>query len=371
MTQSPLQQRIHDHIANLEGKLSFADFMQLALYTPGLGYYMADNLKFGKQGDFITAPTLSPHFARSLANELAPLIKEHGLTTLIEFGAGDGSLCRDLLLALKNKQALPEHYLIVELSGGLKALQAETIQSESPELVDRVSWCQSLPEEPLDAIVIANEVLDAMPVHRFAIVEGELKEGVVLSDGEQFTEAFEPPSSRLSDALAPLLPSLPHNYHSEINLNVRPWLNSIRSCLNKGVVFLIDYGFNTQTYYHPSRHMGTVMCHKQHKAHPNPYVDVGEQDITAHVDFGWVAHHARSLDFSLLGYTSQGAFLLANGLLEQLNDLDEKARFNANQVVKQLTLPQEMGELFKVLALGVKVDARLSGFSMVDLSHQL
>ncbi len=365
-----LTETIKKKIKEQKGLISFHDFMHLALYAPNNGYYTGDKIKFGKHGDFTTAPEMTPLFAKTICSELTPLIKIKEFTNILEFGAGSGRLALDLLLSLEASHALPEYYFIIEVSGHLKAKQIETFKTHAPHLLKRVKHLDTLPKTPINAIVIANEVLDAMPVHRFRIHEDQLQESFVTFNDGQFAEVFSKPSSALETTLNPLLP-LPEGYISEINLYIKPWLKALSQSIHKGLVLLFDYGFSTDEYYHPDRAHGTLMCHHQHKANSNPFAHIGEQDITAHVDFGYVRFCVESLKMQLLGYTNLAGFVMSNGILHLSEANDEASRFKDNQAIKQFTMPQEMGEIFKAMAIGIAFEAPLKGFMLRDLSRML
>lgn len=342
--------------------------MQEALYAPGIGYYTGGLLKFGKEGDFVTAPELSPLFANTLANQCEQVLQVLSTdndsntlpTTILEFGAGTGKLAANLLRALEAKDCLPAHYVIIELSAELQSRQAATIKAIGPQLAERVSWRNTLPTEPINGVIIGNEVLDAMPVTLFKQDSQALKEATVtVSTDSSLLLDWRTATPQLTQAIESLGIDFQPGYTSEINHLIAPWINSLSTCLHQGVCLLIDYGFPAHEYYHPQRHMGTLMCHFQHHAHSNPLILTGIQDITAHVDFTLVANAAVDAGFQVTGFTNQAAFLLNCGLLEQANESHARE-------IKQLTLPTEMGELFKVMALTKEWDAPLLGFSQHD-----
>ncbi|QRN04893.1 SAM-dependent methyltransferase [Legionella sp. MW5194] len=351
------------------GEIPFVEFMQHALYAPGSGYYSAGLQKFGAEGDFITAPELTPLFAQTLAVQCQQILKELDRPVLFEFGAGSGRLCVDLLKALEALQCLPEQYLIMEVSGNLRQRQHQLIQTELPHLQTHVQWLERWPEQGFDGVMIANEVLDAMPVHRFLQTEqGLLESWISVDEQGQLSERFKPcDNSRLINYLQQALPDLPCPYQSEVNLFTEDWLKECSRILHRGAMLLIDYGFPRHEYYHPDRNQGTLMCHFRHHAHSNPLIHVGEQDITAHVDFTQVAEAGHDAGFHVAGYTNQASFLLANGLLSLLERIaDGPQRIRAQQAVKQLIQPEEMGELFKVIALTKGIDFPLQGFLLHD-----
>lgn len=352
-----------------QGDLPFVEFMQQALYAPNLGYYSAGLQKFGAQGDFITAPELTPLFGQTLANQCKQVLATLSKPLLFEFGAGSGRLCVDLLTALEQLDCLPEAYHILEVSSNLRHRQQELIQEEIPHLFERVKWLDRWPKETFKGVVIANEVLDAMPVHRFSQTQEGLMEGFVSLDAfGELVEVFKPcTNQRLLREVQKSLPKEQKPYQSEINLFIEDWIQQCYAMLAEGVMFLIDYGFPRHEYYHPDRNTGTLMCHYRHHAHTNPLVHLGEQDITAHVDFTQVAEAAHAAGFHVAGYTNQASFLLANGLLSLLEKpRDEYNQLKARQAVKQLVQPSEMGELFKVIALAKNTDLAITGFQLQD-----
>jgi SAM-dependent MidA family methyltransferase len=276
-----------------------------------------------------------------------------------------GRLCVDILKQLQRLDALPDAYYILEVSGHLKARQQTLIAKEMPEYLSRVIWLTQWPERPFNGVVIANEVLDAMPVNRFLQTEAGLLESYVgFNDARQLEESFRPcDNARLSAYVNQALPALPLPYLSEVNLFIDDWFKHCDAMLNKGAMFIIDYGFPRHEYYHPDRNQGTLMCHHQHLAHTNCLAYPGEQDITAHVDFTHVAEAAHAAGFHVAGFTSQAAFLLSNGLLELAKN---DHHFSTANQLKQLIQPSEMGELFKVIGLTKQFDDFLQGFQLQD-----
>lgn len=354
---------------SLHQELPFVEFMQLALYAPGEGYYSSGLQKLGKQGDFITAPELTPLFGKTLANQCQQIMQSLESPDILEFGAGSGALCVAILAHLEELHCLPEHYYILEVSANLRHRQAQLIQQKIPHLASKIVWLEQWPVIPFNGVVLANEVLDAMPVHRFLLKEDELLESYVTFDKQQqLQEVFKPcQNTRLRRYIEERLKLNTYPYLSEVNLFLDEWIAAIYRSLNQGMVLLIDYGFPRHEYYHPDRHQGTLMCHYQHHSHPNPLVHPGAQDITAHVDFTHVAEAGQQAGFHVAGYTNQASFLLANGLLSFVAALDEEvAQIKAKQAIKQLTQPSEMGELFKVIALNKGMDIDLIGFQLLD-----
>ena len=335
------------------GVIGFDEYMQMALYEPGLGYYSGPSIKFGALGDFVTAPEISPLFGGCLARQAAALIRQGCSASILEFGAGSGKLCAQILTALPTL----EHYQILDLSAELKQRQEYYLRTQlTAELFAKIEWLNRLPEV-FDGIVIANEVLDAMPVHLLSKQEDWLELGVGY-DGQGFTWQSYPPGKQVSAAIRALetgLGELPQDYRCEVNLNYAPWFSALAQSCRSAVVLIIDYGYEQREYYHPSRNRGTLDCYYQHRLHFDPLIYPGLQDITAFVDFDACADAAETNGFEITGLVTQGQFLFANGLLEaaqqQAEDGDINAQLALSQQVKTLSLPQEMGEKFKVLAL--------------------
>ncbi len=366
---------IQTAMASRNGAIDFAHFMNMALYEPGLGYYSAGTHKFGEQGDFITAPEISPLFAQTLANPVANVLQQMDQGNIIEFGAGSGILAVNILRALEALNQLPEQYFIVELSASLQQRQQQLIQQQIPHLQHKVCWLNQLPAEKINAAVIANEVLDAMPVQRFVINNNQIQQLFINSKLE--LQAL-PASDDLIHAVQHIENELhyqfPDGYSSEINFFIQPWLQSIGDSLNQAAIFLIDYGYHRAEYYSPERHMGTLMCYFQHRSHDNPLWYPGLQDITAFIDFTAVAEAAVQTGFDVDGYTSQANFLLASGLGEiverQFSD-NIQTQLALSQQVKSLTLPSEMGERFKVMALAKNLPQKIPGFELRDFRDRL
>lgn len=375
-----LQQKIRQMLKR-HGMMSFPRFMEMALYTPGLGYYASGLPKIGQQGDFITAPEISPIFSRCLARQAAQVLETLEKPNVIEFGAGKGTMAKDILLELEAINQPIEHYYIVELSADLRVRQQETLQALPEALFNKVVWLDQLPKDPLQGVILANEVLDAMPVERLRLEEEQSLRGYVAynEDKQRFEWDYHPITDstlqKASNAILKLIGTPPpsRGYETEINLNIHPWLQSLADFLSQGAVLLIDYGYSRKEYYQPSRHMGSLRCHYQHRAHGDPFFYPGLQDITAHVDFTSVAESGFDTGFKISGYTTQAHFLMSSGLLEMSGDptADITESLKIAQQIKTLTLPDEMGESFKVIALTKEVDLSLIGFKLRDLRHQL
>lgn len=359
---------IREEIELNQGWISFARYMELALYAPGLGYYTSCSEKFGPRGDFVTAPEMTPLFAQALARQVEEIMAESA-PAILEFGAGTGRLAADLLAALAARDALPQHYDIVEISSDLQARQRQTL-ANTPALQNPIKWLESFPPQ-FSGVVLANELLDAMPVHLVTWrPQGIFERGVSLGEKGDFVFNERPASGILLNqarAIAETYP-LPTDYESEVALAAPSWLKECGERLQTGALLLIDYGFPRRELYHPQRHGGTLRCHYQHRAHGNPFFMPGLQDITAHVDFTSLAFAAEESGLELYGFTGQGQFLINCELLDGLSALDPISTEyrQAAAAIHRLLLPQGMGETFKVIALGKRIDGALRGFSQGD-----
>ena len=365
MTNEPssLTSALREHIAKAidaaGGWIGFDRFMELALYTPGLGYYANDTAKFGAMpasgSDFVTAPELSPVFGQVLANQVREALDATATDEVWEFGAGSGALAAQLLGALGDRV---RRYTIVDLSGSLRARQ----QALLAPFGDRVAWADRLPDA-IEGVVVGNEVLDAMPVQLLARHQGVWHErGVTLAEDGAFAWADQP---------TPLSPPVeiegPHDYLTEIHPQGEAFMRTLAAHLARGAAFLIDYGFGEGEYYHPQRHMGTLVCHRAHQVDSDPLAHVGLKDITAHVNFTAMALAAQEAGLNVLGYTTQAHFLINCGLLSKLELLAQAPRAQA----AKLMMEHEMGELFKVLAVGPGHPWVPRGFAHGDRTHRL
>lgn len=358
--------RLREAIDESGGAVDFSEYMQRVLYEPGLGYYVAGHRKFGAEGDFVTAPQMGDLFGRCLARQCGQVLATLGGGDLLEFGAGTGQLAVQLLGALEASDRLPAHYFILELSPDLRDRQRCTIEHHRPDLLPRCRWLEHLPER-FEGVVVANEVLDAMPVERFRVTEAGLEIIQVVWSGESFIETTRPAAG---DELVEIAgKELPPGYESEAGVLAQQWVAGIGDWLDCGVVLIIDYGFPAHEFYHPERSRGTLMCHTRHRAHTDPYRYIGMQDITAHVDFSALAEQAANSGLEVLGFTHQAAFLLSLGLLDLVQadmEASPDAQWPLSQQVQTLTQSYEMGELFKVLALGRNFPGELAGFEYLD-----
>lgn len=367
-----LTERIRTDIDTHGGAIDFSRFMELALYAPGLGYYSAGQQKFGAGGDFVTAPELGPLFARCLARPCAQVLTALAGADILEAGAGSGALAADLLHELETLDNLPRNYFILELSAELRARQTQTLKLKAPHLFDRVRWLETLPAKGFRGVVFGNELLDAMPVERFRVTAAGLQQLQVGWQGDRFVWCERSADAALLRRIGVL--RLPAHYTSEINFLAEAWVGSVADRLTEGMVLLVDYGFPRVEFYHPQRAGGTLMCHYRHRAHADPLIYVGLQDITAHVDFTAIAEAGCAAGLELLGYTSQAAFLLdceLEKIMAASDPDDVRTHLALTQQIKKLTLPQEMGELVKVIALGRGLDMPLAGFRQQDRRARL
>lgn len=466
--------RLRETIRAAGGWLSFESFMELALYAPGLGYYSAGSAKIGASGDFVTAPEVSDLFSRCVAGQCAEVLSTTG-GEILELGAGTGRMAAVVLESLAAAEVLPDRYAILEVSADLAERQRDRLRSLPARIRERVVWLDRLPERPLRGVVLANEVLDALPCRRFVVAREALAKGApavgpasvglsapagaaiepgtvgsradvgpsanvgvgavgvgpgaavgpdaavgpgaairpgpdvgsgpgvltrdaspavsgsgdpssssvgsvlelgVALDGDEFVERAAAPDGELAGACETLLRELPEplapGYTSEVCLRVEPWIASLGECLERGLILLFDYGLPRTHYYHPQRTTGTLRCHFKQRAHDNPYINVGVQDITAWVDFTRVAEAAVAAGLDVSGFCTQAAFLLGTGierLVAGAHGVVEQTRRSGE--ARRLLMPGEMGEAFKVMALTRDYDASLGGFALRDLRHSL
>ena len=358
-----LREHIVEAIRAAGGWLGFERFMELALYTPGLGYYANGVPKFGTMpqsgSDFVTAPELSPLYGKVLAAQIAEVFEETGVDEIWEFGAGTGALAKQILQALGPKV---KRYTIVDLSGSLRARQQQTLESFG----DQVAWAEQLPEA-IHGVIVGNEVLDAMPVQLIHRQGGEedgiwSERGVIVADDGSF--AWE---DRLTDARPPIDILGPQDYLTELQPQGEAFMRTIAERLKRGAAIFIDYGFPEGEYFHQQRHMGTLVCHRAHQVDFDPLVDVGLKDITAHVNFTGMALAAQDAGLEVLGYTNQAHFLLNCGIATEMEKSPQKERSQAAKLVME----HEMGELFKVLMLGAGETWIPMGFARGDRTHRL
>lgn len=373
-----LNQHIRGAINKAGGWIPYSAYMEQALYAPGLGYYSAGASKLGREGDFVTAPELSPLFGKVLARQVSSLFLNLA-PTLLEVGAGSGALAASLLEELQQLGALPDQYFILELSADLRQRERDTLAARVPHLLERVTWLDRLPPS-FSGVVIGNEVLDAMPVEVFRITGDKIEQaveqaGVAIKD-DAFGWSFRPAPDALARMVGTL--GLAAGYRSEVALAAPAFIASLAKIMEKGVALFIDYGFPRHEYYHPQRSEGTLMCHYRHRAHDDPFFLPGLQDITAHVDFSAIASAAADNGLDVLGYATQAQFLINCGITNVLAACAAESAgapsagyLTLTNGAQRLLSPAEMGELFKVIALGRGIEAPLPGFSSGDKTHTL
>jgi SAM-dependent MidA family methyltransferase len=369
-------QRVIDAIAAHDGWLPFDEYMNLVLYAPGLGYYSAGAVKIGSGGDFVTAPEISPLFGHCVARQCAEFLRGTA-GELLELGAGTGRLAADVLAELARLGALPSRYSILEISAELRERQRLTLASLPPALRSRVQWLESLPAAPMSGLILANEVADALPFERFVVTgEGVAAEGVSRSGTGGLELCSRPAPAALRAEFARLQASLPvplaSGYRSEICPRLDAFVHSLADCLREGAVLLFDYGLGRAERYHPQRDAGTLQCHFRHRAHGDPLLYPGLQDITAWVDFTRVAEAAVRGGLHVAGYCTQAAFLLASGIEAELAAITPQGdRSRRAAEARQLLLPGELGETFKAMALTRAAGQSPSGFTVQDLRRLL
>jgi len=362
--------------------LPFVEVMQQLLHAPGLGYYSAGAHKIGSAGDFITAPEISPFYGYAIANQCADVLKvTQG--SILEFGAGLGTLAKDILVQLESIDCLPEHYYIVEISADLKQRQQQRLQKEIPHLYSIISWLDELPKNDFKGVILANEVIDAMPVHLFEMTSKGMKDVQVVKgdDGELALQLSNDLSSAVEDWLEReeiQQIDFQEGYRSEVNLAMESWIKALANSLKQGLILLIDYGYPRHEYYLTERNQGSLICHYRHHSHDQVLFLPGLQDITAHVDFTAVAESAFEAGLDVSGYTNQASFLSGCGILHMAEksvegDLDKQMKIA--QKLRTLIMPDEMGEMFKMIALTkdlpFEIGTQLIGFSLGDLRHTL
>ena len=356
------------------GPMPFDRYMQMALYEPGLGYYVNGLHKFGAEGDFVTAPEQGSLFAMALAKTLQPVAERIAADwTLMEIGPGSGALARDLLEHLETP---PSRYLLLETSAVLRDVQAETLTSLPEHLQARIEWIDAPPTEGFHGAIVANEVLDALPVKRFEITPQDVAELAVNWDGQRLGWHTTEPDQRLRTAFEhlqdDLVNPLPVGFCSEICVDQSAWLASVTRPLKSGLALMIDYGYPRTEYYLPERSAGTLVAHYRHRAHFDPFVWPGLNDLSAFVDFTALAEAAVEIELEVAGFSSQAGFVLGSGIAEELAAIeDPNKQLERSSELKKLVLPGEMGEKFKLMALTRNLADPLWEFTLSDQRHRL
>jgi SAM-dependent MidA family methyltransferase len=365
-----LNNYISELIEANQGWVSFASFMHEALYHPQLGYYASGLQKFGPGGDFITAPELSRFFGMTVGRQVKQVL-DVVEGNVLELGAGSGKLCRDILSSLESQGRLPDRYLILEPSESLARRQRELLSELSPRLFERIHWLRELPEQ-FEGVIIANEVFDALPVHILKFDNGETFERGVCRSSEGFSWSDRKLSKEM-EALAPEPPSA-NSYITEFCPAAFGLMNDLASVLSSGAMLIFDYGYEADSYYHPDRVSGTLMCYHRHQADTFPLLEPGEKDITAHVNFSLLAHAATDAGLDLIGYCNQAQFLVNAGittLLEEIDPSDSAQYYPAVSAVQKLLSSDAMGSVFKAMCVSRQVDLTMIGFTDGDRRYRL
>lgn len=372
-----LSRHLYELIEAEGGAIPFSRYMELALYAPGLGYYSAGATKFGESGDFITAPELGSLFSRTLANAAAKLLRPIGDSDILELGGGSGAMAEVMLKRLAELDCRPQHYRILEPSADLRQRQQRRLEARlSADLFARVQWLDALPDEPWSGLLVANEVLDALPATRFVIRDGEPRELYVEVREGRLRLTERQADTMLIAAIQRIEQSLdrrlPEGYVSELLVQLPWWLGAVSASLQRGLVLLIDYGYPRREHYLGERNQGTLVCHYRHRAHADPFLWPGLNDISSFVDFTAVAEAGVAAGLELAGFSSQASFLLGNGLEQELAmpAVDERAQRARNEEARKLVLPGEMGERFRVIGLERGIDASAL-FAFGDQSGRL
>ena len=370
-------ERVKQEINNHNDSIGFDKYMEIVLHDPSVGYYNYRHEIFGESGDFTTVPEFSAHLAYCLAHACAKLIYDDAKRDILEIGAGNGKLASEIISYLITWGQIPNRYYIYEPSISLREKQKEHFEKEIPEHVSIIEWLPDLSCKIETAIILANEVLDALPVNCFQVQNESIQERcVAISDEGNFTWRLQNPSGELDAALdyitVMLNEPLGENYCSELNLNLEDTLLKWSDCCSQCIMFLIDYGFPQTEYYHPQRNMGTLRCYFNHQLSEDPFLIPGLQDITADVDFTAVAKVAKYLKMGVLSFSSQRNFMLANNLLDwRPSGQDEMERIAQIAQLKQLTLGSTISERFQVMVLGKGIDYGADRFSLRDMRIRL
>ncbi len=382
--QDRLSAKIQSELFKQDGKIPFSQFMQMALYEPGLGYYQNNLHKFGEKGDFITAPEMGSNFAKCLARSIRQFFHDSPSTeptpsrVLLEIGAGSGILAVNLLMELEQLDALPDQYLILEPSAQLKNQQKSLLKKRLPDYFSNIEWISQLPEK-LQGLILANEVVDAIPCERVRRVDGQWRQlGVSYANGD-FNDCLMTPVD--VDDLPSLLSRecgencYPDDYTTEYRPLAKGWIKALANSLDSGAILLIDYGYSESEFYHLQRVQGSLRCFISHHSHSQPLQYVGLQDITAHVDFSQIARIAYENALEISGYTSQAGFLLENGITEisdeRAQNQTPEQRYQTSQELQKLLMPGQMGEVIKVILLSKNLETQIKGFTLQDHLHRL
>lgn len=381
-----LGELIRERIRAGDGWMDFAEFMDLALYAPGLGYYSAGARKFGAAGDFVTAPEISPLFSRCIARVVAEVFENLRSRVILEIGAGTGRMAAEIVHALRESGVELDRYMILEVSADLRERQRQTLQSRAAAFLDRVVWLDDLPDAPIEGVILANELLDALPVSRFEIVDSRqyaTSDERVYSFGvgieaDRFCWRRGAASQSLCDHVRgienELDAPLANGYVSEVSLGLPTFVQGLCSALRRGLILTIDYGLPRAELYHQDRRQGTLLCHYRHRAHSDPFLYPGLQDITAWVDFTTVAEAATAAGLRIAGFTTQAHFLIGAGLEQEFSSAgtqEPRRQLELSRELQMLTMPDQMGERFKVMGLNRDIDVVPVAFRYRDLCDRL
>ena len=371
LVQEHLKNKVNDH----QGWLSFYDFMNFVLYKPTLGYYSTGTHKIGLGGDFITAPEISKLFGVAIANQLLPAIRKYKKPSILEIGAGSGKLAFDIINHLNNRNVELDYYYILEISGDLKERQKRTLSQLPKGIQVKIRWLDKVPEEGIEGAVIANEVIDALPFERFKIIDNDIVQIGITFKGSQLIEKERAASPVLREAIKNIEHDIGRSFDSgsvsEIRVDFEDWFKSINKGLKSGIALFIDYGYARKDYYSSEIDNGNMICHFQNKAHLDPYIYPGLQDISASVDFSLLADSAYNLGYQVELYCHQADFLMSADILESINsETDDEERIRMNQQIKQLFLPNIMGESFKCMLLSKECNIEHLE-AVKDLRHML
>ena len=371
LVQEHLKNKVNDH----QGWLSFYDFMNFVLYKPTLGYYSTGTHKIGLGGDFTTAPEVSKLFGVAIANQLLPAIRKYKKPSILEIGAGSGKLAFDIINHLNNRNVELDYYYILEISGDLKERQKRTLSQLPKEIQVKIRWLDKVPEEGIEGAVIANEVIDALPFERFKIIDNDILQIGITFKGSQLMEKERAASPVLKEAITNIENDIGRSFDSgsvsEIRIDFEDWFKSINKGLKSGIALFIDYGYARKDYYSSEIDNGNMICHFQNKAHLDPYIYPGLQDISASVDFSLLADSAFNLGYQVELYCHQADFLMSADILESINsETDDEERIRMNQQIKQLFLPNIMGESFKCMLLSKECNIEHLE-AVKDLRHML
>ena len=379
--QDRLSAKIQSEIFSQDGKIPFSQFMQMSLYEPGLGYYQNNLHKFGEKGDFITAPEMGNNFAKCLARSVRQFFLDSSKEMprcLLEIGAGSGILALNLLTELGQTGTLPDKYLILEPSAQLRSQQKELLKKHLPDYSSSIEWINQLPEK-IHGLILANEVVDAIPCERIKRVDGQWLQLGVSHNKQEFIDCLMPLNNDY-ELPGPLsgkdtVNSYQDDYTTEYRPLAKGWIKALANSLDSGAILLVDYGYSESEFYHPQRVLGSLTCFISHHSNSQPLQYVGLQDITAHVDFTQIARTAFDNSLEISGYTTQAGFLLENGITDINDEISEneapEQRYKRSQELQKLLMPGQMGEVIKVILLSKNLESEIKGFTLQDHLHRL